>query len=102
MDLTFTDLISSVVRLLTPDGRFSVILPRIEGEQFSAIAMAAGLTLSRLCKVHPREGKPAHRLLMEFSRVKTALQAEVIHIHGPDGTYSTEYRLLTRDFYLGF
>ncbi|MFM7195106.1 MAG: tRNA1(Val) (adenine(37)-N6)-methyltransferase [Bacteroidota bacterium] len=101
-ELTFVELASAVVRMLAPGGRFSVILPCREGEHFASLASEEGLTLSRLCMVHPRDGKPAHRLLMEFGREGTALQTEVLHILGKDGTYTPEYRSLTRDFYLGF
>lgn len=101
-ELTFQELASGVVRLLVPEGRFSVILPRSEGERFAALASEVGLTLSRLCTVHPRHGKPAHRLLMEFSLTGNPLKTEVLCILGPDGAYTPEYRLLTRDFYLGF
>ena len=101
-NLPFHELAEGVIGLLAPEGRFSVILPRREGEQFAAVAAGSGLFMRRLCMVHPKEGKPPHRLLMEFRRAGGALETDTLYIMTAEAAYTAAYRALGKDFYLGF
>ena len=101
--LSFNDLIVSVIRLLSPNGIFSLILPINEADLFSSLAKSQSLFLNKKCTVKPNPTKPAKRVLMEFSfstkeMIETELTIETVTRH----QYTKEYICLTKDFYLKF
>lgn len=106
--LPFDDLLDGVVRLLGPDGIFSLILPVEAGEQFARRAQQSGLLLRRrteLCST-PRQG--AIRVLTEWGRNPGDARQQpplcdtlLIHPAG-DNAFGEAYRALTREFYLHF
>ncbi len=113
--LTYEALIGLSDRLLRPDGRISLILPAgVETQKMVMLAGARGFVVSRRLDVHSTPKSGPKRSLIEFSRIKMAniaankdeiLDTEpdflVIQDAGP-GSFSAEYRALTRDFYLDF
>jgi tRNA1Val (adenine37-N6)-methyltransferase len=101
--LTFTDLIDSVLRLLKPDGVFSLILPISESQGFIKLARKKELHLNQECLVKPNPSKLPKRILMEFSFSKTDLITEELTIETETRhQYTKEYISLTKDFYLNF
>jgi tRNA1Val (adenine37-N6)-methyltransferase len=105
LDLTTQTLVSSVVRLLSDDGRFCIVVPACDEQHLESHASQAGLNCSRRCDVFPKPGKPAKRSLMEFSRttpllepLRESLIVESDHRHA----YTDAYQALTKDFYLRF
>ena len=96
------DLIQAVRRLLSPGGRFALILPHIEGLRFIEMATTYGLHLRRQTEVRSREEKPVVRLLVEFSKEEGPLeQNQLILYQGQaDRTRSTGYQALVEPFYL--
>lgn len=101
--LSQSDLLESADSLLAPDGVLSLILPWEEGNVFIATASGYGFYCNRLTRVKPLPSLPAHRLMMEFSRVQVPLQSDWLIISsGERGNYTAEYRTLTKDFYLQF
>jgi tRNA1Val (adenine37-N6)-methyltransferase len=102
-DLSFTDLIDAVVRLLNPDGIFSLILPITESIEFIQLAKEQKLFINRKCIVKPNPAKPAKRVLMEFSFHKKEIIKEELTIETETRhQYTKEYISLTQDFYLNF
>ena len=101
--LSFEDLVSCALKLMSENGKFSLILPTVEGGQFSDLAVKSGFSLERLCHVYINP-TTIGRVLMTFSFKSTAepLIAEQIVIRQADGSYSKEYVQLTKDFYLNF
>lgn len=90
-------------RLLAPGGRLAIILPLISAREFIKIAAKEGLFLLRLTEVYPNSTKNSHRYLMEFGQNKNAVEKDFLHIHTADGTsFTEEYKVLTRDFFLDF
>ncbi len=88
------DLLKAARRLLTTDGRLSVILPAAEGRKFILEAVFDGWFLHRECFVKSAETLPPRRLMLEFSR-EAARGVDVRTI-----TAGTEdCRLLTEEFY---
>ena len=61
--LSFNELVAGVDRLLSPSGKFWVILPADEQTNFCQLAQEKGLYPYRLIHVHPRAEKPAKRTL---------------------------------------
>ncbi|MBL7858558.1 MAG: methyltransferase [Cyclobacteriaceae bacterium] len=100
--LTYTDLLSAVTRLLSPKGRFSLILPFTEGLHFIELALALGLHCSRQWSFRTRKGKPIERWLLEFSPVRMTREENeiVLYEHDRGEEWSAPYKELTRDFYL--
>ncbi len=101
--LPHSDLIAACSKILKPDGIFSLVLPAAEGEKMIEIATGSGFHVSRRTEVWSTPKSGLKRLLLEFSRraAEQEISSLVIEDAGP-GTFSDEYRALTRDFYLYF
>lgn len=104
--LPFPDLIHAATKLLTKDGKFYVILPTKEGEQFREMAEAKGLHLRRLTRVKTTPEKPEKRLLMQFGFTAKPQVSESTLVIEKDNLnaqhYTGEYVELTKDYYLYF
>lgn len=101
--LPFPELIKGLVKLLAENGKFSIILPVPEGADFIKKAINEFLFLNRITRIFPCPWKPASRLLMEFSFIKTDVSEYNLTIElNERHEYSDEYKILTKDFYLGF
>jgi tRNA1Val (adenine37-N6)-methyltransferase len=101
--LTHSEIISYVLKILNPGGRFGLIIPYAEGVQFIAKASKKGLFCIRKTSVKTKLHSSVKRLLMEFSTIPENYRENTLIITG-DGeeVYSTEYKDLTKDFYLNF
>lgn len=102
--LGYDDLMKCCVKLLAPGGSISLILPTgAETEKMIATANQHGFVVSRRTEVHSTPESGPKRTLLEFSRRNFVPESTslVIQDAGP-GTFSAEYRDLTRDFYLYF
>ena len=110
--LSYEELMSVCDRLLEPAGRISLILPAgAETGKMIATATAHNFVVSRCTEVHSTPKSGPKRTLLEFLRRAIAIKTSadntvestklVIQDGGP-GTFSEEYRALTRDFYLYF
>ncbi|MDH5365799.1 MAG: methyltransferase [Cyclobacteriaceae bacterium] len=98
--LTQEDLISSVSQLLSPLGRFALILPVEEGKIFITRANQSNLYCSKITKVKPKINKPFERMLMEFTRVEKKVNfSELVIQHENRNDYTSAYVDLTRGFY---
>jgi len=102
-DLSFEDIINAVLRLLKPEGIFSLILPINESIHFIKLANKNNLFLNKECFVKPNRTKPAKRVLMQFSFINSDIQKEDLTIETETRhQYTKEYISLTKDFYLNF
>lgn len=99
-ELSFSTLIENVAILLAPAGKFSVVLPFTEGNQFISLAKTLGFHVSRKMSFRSRQDKPIERLLIEFSRKIVDVKTEELVLYVRDEAWTEEYRALTRDFYL--
>lgn len=98
--LPHNDLLISVRRLLSPSGRFCLILPLIEGLRFKELAETYQLYCSRITEVHPKADKPVERLLMQFERDKKPCQTDQLIMQKEErNDWTEEYIRLTREFY---
>ncbi len=97
------DLLRSVRGLLTDAGRFTLILPRIEGLRFIEMADSYGLHCSRKTRVFPHPFRSVERLLLEFTKDKAVEMDTTDFYIQKDETpnnYTDEFIDLTREFYL--
>lgn len=101
--LSHEELLLSANKLLSQHGRFSVIIPVTENENFIELAYIYQLHPSRITLIRPFPDAAFSRALMEFSftPAKAVFQDELV-IHKKNSKYSEEYISLTRDFYLNF
>ncbi len=99
--LSIEDLVHGVLKLLTPEGRFCVILPFMEGIKFAEYAESNGLYATHLTKVKTKVEKQEKRMMMEFQMIKKETVEEELVIQEEDLSYTQQYLELTNDFYLG-
>lgn len=103
VELPFEELRGAVVRLLSPEGRFAVVLPVEVGVRFAELSRDV-LFLNRHTVVRTTSRRAPKRVLMEFVR-RQPEQVETGELTigtGAHEEYTPEYRALTGDFYLKF
>lgn len=104
-ELSYSELAACAAELLADEGRFAVILPHEQAQEFIDITQDHGLTLTRRTDVLPAPTSQPKRALMEFAHNGYACPASVDTLvieNGARHEYSYEYRALTKDFYLKF
>ncbi len=102
-DLTFTDLMQGVMRLLSPEGSLSVIVPARNLDKIVAAAEKSALFPNRITHVKPNPAKKIHRCMITFSARNGPPEEDTLLIESlVHGDYTEEYQSLTRDFYLAF
>lgn len=102
-ELRFDELVAAVDRLLSPAGRFAVIIPLNRENAFLREAERMRLFPGRRCVVKYVAHRPAKRVLLELDRVGGAVREEELTIErtGPFD-YTPEYRSLISDLMLNF
>jgi len=98
--LPFESLISSVSKLLSKNGTFSVIIPFKEEENFITIAAINNLYPTRICNVKGSPSSEIKRSLIEFSFRKSELKIENLTIETERHQYTIKYIELVKYFYL--
>ena len=98
--LSHQDLLRSVRSLLSSDGKFSVILPLIEGLRFTELSETYGFFKNRMCEIRSQADGKVERLLLELSKTKSEAKNSDIVIYKSEKVYSDEFTKLTKDFYL--
>jgi len=101
--LTHEELATGVRKILKPTGKFCIILPFSEYQNFKQLAAFQVLYVGQECFVIPKIGKPANRILIEFRlQHSPELKTSEITIRNSAGNYHKSYIELTKDFYLNF
>jgi len=102
--LPFDQLLKGVVNLLKPTGKFCVILPYKEGEQFRTLAEHNKLYLTQLMRVKTRADKLTEkRWLMQFELSRDKFSETTLIIEKDERhSYTEEYKLLTKEYYQAF
>lgn len=100
--LPYADLLRCTSQLLAPQGTAALILPAETEDGIIRTAGGNGLYCSRLTRVHSKPGKPAKRILIEFSPTppETPPIPQTFHIESATSPRSEEYTEMTKDFYL--
>jgi len=94
------EMLAAVRRLLTPDGRFAVVLPVQEGLRLCELSVPNGLYWTKITEVRSRRDKPVERLLLEFEKNPYEFKRDSLLIYEDGVRYSGEYQELTKAFYL--
>lgn len=100
--LPFDTLTKVAARLLSPEGRLSLILPFGALADITLAAVRSGLFLCRRTDVSSKEGGAPLRVLLEFGHTPSATTYTTLAIHTPDGNFTDDYKTLTKEFYLKF
>jgi tRNA1Val (adenine37-N6)-methyltransferase len=98
--LTFSQLIQGSVKILKDTGRLTVILPSESFDEFRENARLQGFYLHQQTQIFTKPGRPASRVLLEFSLLPDYPQTGEIYIHNHDGQITEQYRELTGPYYL--
>lgn len=100
--LPFNELIHSVEKLLSRQGKFSLILPYQQEKNCIELTRSHSLFCNRKLFVLPNPQKAPKRVLLEFSRSEKECRKETIIIEKKRHEYTEDYRRLTKDFYPAF
>lgn len=99
--LSYSDLMTGVSKLLSPEGIFTVIIPFENKETFIKIASLKDLHVFKLLYIFPKSSKSANRVIIEFSKSKRKLFIEKLCIRNTNtNEYTIKYKQLTKDFYI--
>ena len=98
--LPFAELLEGVAQLLSENGKFNVIIPRVEEEQFLQLSAKYSLFPSRITRVKGNPEVPEKRSLLELGFQQQEVVPTVLVIETKRHDYTAEYIALTRDFYL--
>jgi len=98
--MPFEHLIESVSKLLSNDGRFSVIIPFKEEEIFIVLASEVNLFPNSILRVKGNPSSKIIRSLIEFSFKEKDTKINELIIETKRHQYTKEYINLTKDFYL--
>lgn len=100
--LPFAELTTSAEKLLAPDGVFYVLLPSHAITQFSWLAQAAGLFLTKQVNYRSFADKPAKVSTLIFSRIKADCDTQTMTVYASNGVYTAESTCYLRPFLLRF
>lgn len=100
--LSFEDLLTSVLRLLSPNGTFVVLLPPYESVIFEEISKGKGLYAQKKLTIKHRKESKILRIITTFGRIKKEIINEELIIKNPDESYTPDFQNLLKDYYLAF
>ncbi len=98
--LHYDQLVEAALRLLKPDGRFSVVLPYRESKVFMELAEQSGLHLQRRMQIFPKPCKVPNRVNMLLGNSAAVPETEKFIIRNEDGFFTQQYLNMVKDFYL--
>lgn len=106
VSLSFDELLESLDRLLTNEGRFNILLPVDEAEVFLRKAVNSDWFITKKLTLYHHKNKKSFRQLMTFNREHIAENqtfAQDLYIYNEDGkTYDSQFKELMKDFYMIF
>ncbi len=100
--LSFEELIQKARKLLKDQGKFWIILPPRQLEDWKAQAGDAGFFEDKNIAVYDRDGKPMLRVVASFSLQNLPPSKTEIVLKGAEGAYTESYKKLLSGFLLGY
>lgn len=100
VSLNYSDLLKGIEHFLDKKGRCCLILPVNESLVFGNLAQSYGMYLNKQLLIKPKAGLKPNRVLMEFSFTKKRITTDEMFLRETDNSFSTNYRILCKDFYL--
>ncbi|MGB3404180.1 MAG: methyltransferase [Microcoleaceae cyanobacterium] len=100
--LTLTELFFAVNRLLTKEGRMTMIYPYIAANQLKENIKPFGLFLNKIVALKTTPQAQPKRILIELSRQPVCLSEQSLVVQTNQHHYTPEFIELVRDFYLKY
>ena len=100
MPATFSELLSVAKKVLKPSGRFALVLPEVESRMFLKEAENQGFYLQKIMKIVPIEGKQPNRVNMQLVLYDVETSCETFIIRHADHSYTKDFKLFLKDYYL--
>lgn len=100
--LSFEDLLHSILRLLSFNGTFVVLLPAYESSVFEQLSISKGLYPQKKLTIRHRKDTKILRIITTFGRTKKEIINEELIIKNPDESYSPDFQAFLKDYYLIF
>ena len=101
-ELSYEDLASGIARLMSDEGRAFLVLPIFNFAAFEEIALRAKLFVTQKAEVTAIKGKQPYVVLLQLEKVQRETILSKIDIHEADGSFTQQYKAITKDFYLKF
>lgn len=101
-ELSFSELVDKVSRLLTDRGVFWVILPPRQLLDLTYLAAVVGLQPFFQMKIKDSPSKPVYREICGFSRSASSKTESSLSLKDENGAYSETYAKLLSGFLLGY
>lgn len=99
--LSLDDLFIGVSQLMNSNGSFWMIYPYQRISEIEMLAKKSGLYAQREYVVFPHKNKKANRVILSFQKTNPSkIDKESLSIRYPDGSFTDQYRSLTKEFYL--
>jgi len=98
--LTHQELVNCALKLLSPYGCIALVLPYDAGCELVNYCQQLGNLQITCLNIRTTPTKAYKRMLMSISRGSNELKNQSLTVHNPDGTYSHDYQMITKDFYL--
>ena len=95
--LSFQELVDGVDNLLSPDGRFALILPPPEMDEFHQLTFDKWHCLKSV-HIHPTATKPIYRIVREYSRSPQPETESRFSIRNAELQYTPEYLQLVKSY----
>lgn len=99
-ELSLAELFRMASALLSPEGKFSVIIPYSRKEEALTIALQYGMFPEISLTVRHTLNHPFTRSLMIFSATQMTAAENILDIRNEDGSYSADFAELLADYYL--
>ena len=95
--LSFQELVDGVDNLLSPDGRFALILPPAEMEEFQRLTIGKW-HCRKSVHIRPTATKPVYRIVREYSRSPLPETESRFSIRNAELQYTPEYLQLVKQY----
>lgn len=98
---TFSQLCSGVSKILNLNGRFCVVIPYSQQQQFCKIATENGLHPSKKLLIFPRRGVQPNRINIEFCKQNNkSIEQDFFIMREENNKFSMQYHKTLGDYYL--
>lgn len=98
--LSLDSLIEDSLKLLSPEGEITLILPYDQEDELNRSVEKSDLSFCRKTYIRPTPGADFKRILAAFRRNASTCQYDDLTIEESRHQYTKEYIALTKDFYL--
>ncbi len=97
--LPMSEFVQGCAGLLSDSGRVSVILPKEDEKKWVAEFEQYNLHPIRKVNLFGKRGDAPRRVVLDFGRIKCALETSALVVRETDGSYSAEYKNLTAAYH---